>query len=67
MISLRGSDISSAGLEVVRVIIPGLVPNFTAAFPTLGHNRLRQAPVDLGLLDRPLDLDEINWQPLPHA
>lgn len=60
-------DIKSAGLEVVRVVIPGLVPNFSAAFPALGMDRLKDDPVRLGIFKNKLETDEMNWYPLPHA
>ena len=46
-------DVLSAGLHVVRVIIPGLVANFAAALPMLGHGRLQAVPHELGLVERP--------------
>jgi ribosomal protein S12 methylthiotransferase accessory factor len=52
---------------VVRVLIPGLAPNFASAFPFQGRGRLRQAAVDLGWRDTPLAEDEINLFPLAHA
>ncbi len=58
-------DIYEAGLVVARVFAPALVPldsSYRARF--IGVERLRQRPVDLGLLDRPLREDELN--PFPH-
>lgn len=61
------ADVNLAGLKAARVIVPGLVPNTSAAFPPLGGGRVMKAPVDLGLRERALTRDELNYQPLPHA
>lgn len=60
-------DVASCGLSVVRVIVPGLVPNAPAAFPYLGCPRLYTEPARLGWSDRPLEEDELVRTPLPHA
>lgn len=67
VVNITTPDIRSAGIEVVRVIIPGLVPNFSAAFPALGLDRLREDPVKLGIFKSKLDITQMNWYPLPHA
>lgn len=67
VVNITTPDIKSAGLEVVRVVIPGLVPNFSAAFPALGIDRLKDDPVRLGIFKNKLETDEMNWYPLPHA
>lgn len=58
-------DIRLCGLYTVRVIIPGLVPNFPAAFPALGGGRLQRQAVKLGWRTVPLTEDEVNRFPLP--
>lgn len=60
-------DVALTGLSVVRVAIPGLAPNFPAAFPFLGRQRIQQAPVDLGWRLTPLQEEHLNYVPLPHA
>ena len=60
-------DVHATGARVVRVLVPGLVPNFAAAFPFLGRGRLQADAVELGWRDRPLAEHEINIMPLPHA
>ncbi|CAM2070093.1 YcaO-like family protein [Sulfidibacter corallicola] len=61
------ADVDLMGLKAARVIVPGLVPNTSAAFPPLGGERLRMAPVDMGWRERPLSPEELNYTPLPHA
>jgi ribosomal protein S12 methylthiotransferase accessory factor len=60
-------DVALTGISVVRVTIPGLAPNFPAAFPFLGRRRIQQASVDLGWRRTPLAEEELNYAPLPHA
>ena len=67
VVDVTTPDVASVGLHVVRVLIPGLVPNFPAGFPMLGRNVLQMAPVRLGLRDHPLDESELHYFPLPHA
>jgi ribosomal protein S12 methylthiotransferase accessory factor len=64
---LTTPDVASTGMRVVRVFVPGLVGNFSAAFPYQGKGRLRDAAVELGWRTQPLGEDEINTFPLPHA
>jgi ribosomal protein S12 methylthiotransferase accessory factor len=58
-------DVRLCGVHAVRVIIPGLVANFPAAFPALGGQRLQQQAVQLGRRDVALSEDELNRFPLP--
>ena len=58
-------DVRACGLHAVRVIIPGLAPNFPAAFPTFGGRRLQQQAVQLGWRSTPLEENELNRFPLP--
>jgi ribosomal protein S12 methylthiotransferase accessory factor len=40
VVDLTTADVREAGYHAVRVITPGLVPNYPAAFPQLGLNRV---------------------------
>lgn len=64
---LTTRDVQRAGMRAVRVMVPGLVGNFAAAFPYHGKGRLRNAAVDLGWRTVPLKEEDINVFPLPHA
>ncbi len=61
------ADVQLSGLVAARVLVPGLAPNASAAFPPLGLGRVQRAPVELGWRDQPLSKSELNYQPLPHA
>ena len=60
-------DVALVGLRVVRVLIPGLAPNFPAALPCLGQKRIQNAAVELGWRAEPRPDDDLNYFPLPHA
>lgn len=60
-------DVAAAGLVVTRTLVPGLVPNFPAAFPFLGRDAIQQGAVKLGWRSSPLAAEELNTVPLPHA
>ncbi|MEX5635699.1 MULTISPECIES: YcaO-like family protein [Parafrankia] len=62
---LTTPDVAACGLRVVRVIIPGLVPNFPAAFPAWGRSRVQAHAAMLGWPDLPET--ELNTFPLPYA
>ncbi len=64
---LTTPDVAIAGFSAVRVLIPGLAPNFPAAFPPTGKRRVQNAAVCLGWRTTPLDEDELNYMPMPHA
>lgn len=66
-VDVTTSDVARTPVRVVRVLIPGLVPNYSAAFPFLGGGRLAQAAVDLGWRTEPLAEGELNMFPMPHA
>ncbi|MBL7499671.1 YcaO-like family protein [Frankia sp. CNm7] len=66
-VDLTTPDVAATGMHATRVLIPGLVPNFPAAFPMLGTDRIQQTPVDLGWRDTPLAEHELNYWPIPHA
>lgn len=60
-------DVARAGMSAVRVLIPGLIPNFAAAFPYYGKRRIQDIAVELGWRSTPLEEHEMNPYPLPHA
>jgi ribosomal protein S12 methylthiotransferase accessory factor len=60
-------DVAVAGYSVVRVLVPGLVPNAVAAFPFLGREAVQKAAVASGARETPLEEWELNYLPLPHA
>jgi ribosomal protein S12 methylthiotransferase accessory factor len=64
---LTTPDVAITGFSVVRVLIPGLAPNFPAAFPPTGKRRVQEAAVRLGWRTTPLAEDELNYMPMPHA
>ncbi|MGL5810524.1 MAG: YcaO-like family protein [Nocardioides sp.] len=64
---LTTQDVAAAGMHGVRVVVPGLVPNFPAAFPTLGRGRVQQMAVELGWREAPLPEADLNYWPVPHA
>jgi ribosomal protein S12 methylthiotransferase accessory factor len=66
-VDLTTPDIDMAGMKVVRVVVPGLVPNLPSAFLPLGNRRVQDAPVSLGWRDRPREEGEVNAFPMPHA
>ncbi len=64
---LTTRDVSLTGMRAVRVMVPGLIGNFAAAFPFQGGGRLRDVAVELGWRPRALDEENINVFPMPHA
>lgn len=64
---ITSGDVASAGLQVWRVLVPGLIHNFPAAFPTLGDQALQKAAIQLGMRDDLVPDSELNYMPLPHA
>ncbi|CAM2070090.1 YcaO-like family protein [Sulfidibacter corallicola] len=64
---ITSPDVALTPFKVVRVLIPGLVPNMPAAFPAYGGRRLYELPVQLGWSDQPLREDQLNTFPMPHA
>jgi len=65
-VDLTTPDVRSAGISVVRVIVPGLYPNAPAAFPFLGGRRLYEEPAALGWLPAPLTEAMLRLAPMPH-
>jgi ribosomal protein S12 methylthiotransferase accessory factor len=49
------------------VLIPGLIPEFPAAFPHTGRGRAQQAAVRLGWQTTPLAEADLNLMPIPYA
>ncbi|WP_309135546.1 YcaO-like family protein [Cellulomonas sp.] len=66
-VDLTTSDVAAAGWSAVRVLVPGLVPNFPTAFPPLGRGRLCRRPAELGWRAAPLRPDELWSFPMPYA
>jgi len=52
-------------LKVWKTIIPDLLQPHISANPYLGHPRLRNLPVDVGMRDEPLNYDELVDGPVP--
>ncbi|VEG28964.1 bacteriocin biosynthesis docking scaffold, SagD family [Actinomyces howellii] len=67
VVDITTSDVASTGMRVVRVIAPGTVGNAPAAFPFLGRRRVQDIAVELGWRSTPLEEDELNYFPMPHA
>ncbi|MHC0431533.1 YcaO-like family protein [Streptomyces sp. O3] len=66
-VDVTTADVAPSGFHVTRVVVPGLVPNFPAAFPQLGRRRVQDSAVALGWRATPLTEDELNYFPLPHV
>lgn len=66
-VDLTTPDVASAGWHAVRVVIPGLVPNFPTAFPPLGAGRVQQLPARLGWRENSLTEQDIYSFPMPYA
>jgi ribosomal protein S12 methylthiotransferase accessory factor len=60
-------DVAPSGYRVVRVVVPGMIPNWPAAFPFLGRRRVQDIPVELGWRGAPAEEHELNYFPMPHA
>ena len=58
-------DIQELGLFVVRVLVPGLVPNSVTAWPYLGCPRLYEVPENLGF-ERKSE-SELETAPMPYG
>lgn len=66
-VELTTDDVRSAGLAVVRVVVPGLYNNAPPAFPYLGGPRLYSTPARLGWREKPLTEDTLYPYPIPHV
>ncbi|GAB3754920.1 YcaO-like family protein [Microlunatus parietis] len=67
VVDITTSDVAPSGHRAVRVLVPGLVSNFPAAFPFHGNRRLQDGPVALGWRSEPLAEQDLELFPLPHA
>lgn len=67
VVDLTTPDVASAGMAVVRVLVPGTVGNAPAAFPFLGRRRVQDLAVALGWRETALEEPDLNYFPLPHA
>ena len=47
-VDVTTADVARTGYRVVRVVVPGLIPNWPAGFPFLGKRRVQDIPVQLG-------------------
>ncbi|RWP37988.1 YcaO-like family protein [Mesorhizobium sp.] len=55
VVDLTTPDIADVGLTVVRVLVPGFIPNAPSAFPYLGSPRLvKQSPFEKGYIPIPI-------------
>ena len=52
-------------MKVVKVFIPELVQHHVSAYPYLGHPRIYELPVKMGLRDKPLTFKELKLGPVP--
>jgi len=66
-VDMTTPDVAMTNIKVARVVVPGLVPNYPAAFPPFGRRRIQDMAVALGWRDRPLDEQDLNIFPMPHA
>lgn len=64
---ITSPDIALTPYRVVRVMIPGLIPNMPAAFPAVGGHRVFALPVEMGWRDEPLTEANLHYFPMPHA
>ena len=67
-IDLTTPEIAELGVHVTKVIVPEAVPLAPDhRFPWLGHQRLYDVPVALGLADEPATATQLNPMPHPFA
>lgn len=62
---LTTKDVAACGWHVIRVTIPGLIPNTPAGFPMLGNDRWAEYAIENDAT--PLNVSDVNLWPLPHA
>ena len=68
VVDLTLPEIASAGLRVVRAIVPGLIPlTFGQRFVAKGGARLYHVPVSVGYRATAFREDELNPAPHPFA
>jgi ribosomal protein S12 methylthiotransferase accessory factor len=66
-VNVTTPDVAATGLRVVRVLVPGLVPNFPTAFPPLGSDRPGRVATELGWAGAFRGGNAYNILPLPYA
>ncbi|MCC5948086.1 MAG: YcaO-like family protein [Nitriliruptoraceae bacterium] len=66
-VDLTTPDVASTGVQVTRIVAPGLLSNAPAAFPLLGGTRLYEEPVARGGRPHPRAPAERPTPPLPHT
>ncbi|MEH7239424.1 YcaO-like family protein [Bacillus sp. JJ1562] len=66
-VDITTPDIIPTGLRVVRIIVPGLIPNGPGGFPFIDEERVLKTPYKLGLREKILTFNELNFSPLPHS
>ncbi len=54
-----------AQMKVVKVFIPELVQHHISAYPYLGHPRIYELPMTMGLQDKPLTFEDLKQGPAP--
>ncbi len=65
-VDLTPPEIGELGLLVVKTLVPGTYPmNFDSRWPHFGGARIRQVPVELGLLEEPVAFEDFNRIPHP--
>ncbi len=52
-------------MKVVKVFIPELIQHHISAYPYLGHPRIYEVPMKMGLRDKPLIFKELKPGPFP--
>ena len=52
-------------VKIVKVFIPELVQPHISAYPYLGHPRIYELPMKMGLRDKPLTFEELKPGPVP--
>ncbi|MGW0827968.1 YcaO-like family protein [Streptomyces sp. NPDC002845] len=57
----------TAGMRVVRVIVPGLIGTAPACCPYFGGRRIQDQGVTLGWRRTPLAVERLNTFPMPHS
>ncbi|WP_129587643.1 YcaO-like family protein [Actinomyces minihominis] len=67
VVDVTSADVRALGVEVLRVLVPGLVPNFAVGDMHLGGGVIQREPVVLGLAEAPTNVDSLNYFPLPHC
>ncbi len=67
MVDVTSPDVQSLQISVIRVLVPGLVPNFAVGDLHLGKQAIQYEPVLLGHQPEPTPLNQLNINPLPHC